>query len=84
MKKQLFNDNWSVKTGVQGAFEAMFAGISAGKPVTLPHDAMIEEDRDPRLAQAAPVRLLPHKVVFLPQKVHCAQRLGRQNHPRRV
>lgn len=61
MKKQLFNDNWSVKTGVQGEFEAMFAGISAGKPVTLPHDAMIEEDRDPACASGGQSGFYPTK-----------------------
>lgn len=47
MKKQLFNQNWNVKNGVQGPFEVLFQGLEEGKPVTLPHDAMIEEDRDP-------------------------------------
>lgn len=47
MKKQLFNQNWNVKNGVQGPFEVMFQGPEEGKPVTLPHDAMIEEERDP-------------------------------------
>lgn len=47
MKKQLFNKGWKVKTGIQGPFEALSAGIKEGRPVILPHDAMIEEERDP-------------------------------------
>lgn len=47
MQKTLFNRHWTVRTGAQGPFEALFGGTVQGKPVTLPHDAMIEETRDP-------------------------------------
>lgn len=47
MKKCLFNDGWMVKSGIAGPFDALFGGSDAGKPVCLPHDAMIEEERNP-------------------------------------
>lgn len=45
MKKTIFNHGWTVKTGVEDPFGAIFSGGAAGRAVTLPHDAMIEEVR---------------------------------------
>lgn len=47
MKKALFNHDWIVRQGVQDPFSALFRGAAPGKHITLPHDAMIEEDRNP-------------------------------------
>lgn len=47
MQKRLFNDGWQVAAGVQDPFAVLFGGAAQGRPVTLPHDAMIEEERDP-------------------------------------
>lgn len=46
MKKTFFNDNWTVERGVKDPFAEMM-GAGQAKPVTLPHDAMIEEERTP-------------------------------------
>ncbi len=61
MKKTLFNENWTVKPGVQDPFSALFGGAAQGKPVTLPHDAMIEEDRDPKCEGGGQAGFYPAK-----------------------
>lgn len=45
MRKTIFNHGWTVKSGVEDPFGAIFSSGGAGKAVTLPHDAMIEEPR---------------------------------------
>lgn len=48
MKRRTFNFGWTVQEGVQDPFGAIFnPGGGSGRPVTLPHDAMIEEPRRP-------------------------------------
>lgn len=48
MKRTTFNFGWTVQEGVQDPFGAIFnQGGGAGRPVILPHDAMIEEARSP-------------------------------------
>ncbi len=47
MRKTRFNQGWTVKSGMERPFDAIFAPSKEGRPVTLPHDAMIEEERDP-------------------------------------
>lgn len=47
MRKTRFNQGWTVKSGLERPFDAIFAPSKEGRPVTLPHDAMIEEERDP-------------------------------------
>ena len=61
MKRTLFNENWTVKPGVQDPFSALFGGAAQGKPVTLPHDAMIEEDRDPNCESGGQAGFYPAK-----------------------
>ena len=46
MKKTFFNDNWTVERGIKDPFSEMMGGGQT-KAVTLPHDAMIEEERSP-------------------------------------
>lgn len=47
MKKQSFNSNWQVSSGIIDPFAVVFGSVPEQKDVTLPHDAMIEEARDP-------------------------------------
>ncbi len=61
MKKTLFNHGWTVIPGVQDPFSALFRGVDAGRPVTLPHDAMIEEARDPHCESGAQSGFYPAK-----------------------
>lgn len=46
MKKESFNTGWTVKSGVEDPFGALFGSGLPGTTVTLPHDAMIYEQRD--------------------------------------
>ncbi|MGN0432967.1 MAG: glycoside hydrolase family 2 TIM barrel-domain containing protein [Bilifractor sp.] len=49
MKASYFNHGWLVKEGITDPFDAIFQqGKPAGKPVMLPQDAMILEERDSR------------------------------------
>lgn len=43
MIKALFNDDWKVSKIDGGILGPQIMGFGEGKPVTLPHDAMIEE-----------------------------------------
>lgn len=61
MKKRVFNRNWMVRPGVQGPFEILFGGAAEGKRVTLPHDAMIEEERDPNCPSSGQSAFYPAK-----------------------
>lgn len=61
MKKSLFNRHWIVKSGMQGPFEVLFGGVAPGKPITLPHDAMIEEARDPNCPSGGQSGFYPAK-----------------------
>lgn len=46
MKKTSFHAGWTVTEGVQDPFSAIFSPAGANaRPITLPHDAMIEEER---------------------------------------
>lgn len=49
MEKISFNEGWKVRKGVADPFEAAFShgGEETWRSVVLPHDAMIEEARDP-------------------------------------
>ena len=48
MKKQSFNDNWYVYTGIANPFGAIFGAdpLQNAKKITLPYDAMIYEKTD--------------------------------------
>lgn len=58
MKKQLFHENWTVEKGVKDPFEEMM-GISNGEKVTLPHDAMIFEERSRECANGGQTGYYP-------------------------
>lgn len=45
MKQTKFNSEWKIFDGVDGPFAAVWGMAPVGKPITLPHDAMIEEER---------------------------------------
>ena len=48
MKKQRFNQNWTVAVGDGGALSALLGGGAKPKPVTLPHDHLVEIPRNPQ------------------------------------
>ncbi len=47
MKKLLWNTDWTVAPGMPNPFGVIFGDVAPGKPVTLPHDAQICEERIP-------------------------------------
>ena len=47
MKKLLWNTLWTVAPGMPNPFGVIFGDVAPGKPVTLPHDAQISEERIP-------------------------------------
>ena len=49
MKQERFNTGWEVCTGIIDPFGSLFGGPPPARKVTLPHDAMIEEPRDPQV-----------------------------------
>lgn len=61
MKKQLFHQNWHIAQGVRGPFEALQGPADEGIPVTLPHDAMILEPRDPHCLSGTQTGFYPTK-----------------------
>ena len=51
MKYTYFHQDWRVREGMAQPFDAVFpGGVTQGKPVTLPQDAMILEQRDAHCA----------------------------------
>lgn len=61
MQKELFQTGWRLRPGILGPFDAMGGAESQGQPVTLPHDAMIYEDRDPACESRAQTGFYPSK-----------------------
>lgn len=61
MLKTSFNYGWSVKEGLDDPFGVIFDPIAEGTPVTLPHDAMIAEKRDPDSISARQYGFYPAK-----------------------
>lgn len=61
MKKTCFNHGWQLTPGMKGPFDAIFRPDDAGRPVTLPHDAMIEEPRDPNTESGTQYGFYPAK-----------------------
>ena len=47
MLKQRFNKGWTVQTGDGGALSALLGQAAVPKPVTLPHDHLVEIPRNP-------------------------------------
>lgn len=45
MKKERWTNGWTVYSGMMGAFDALYQAPCQKKAVTLPHDAMIGEER---------------------------------------
>ena len=48
MQKQKFNQGWTLEIGDGVAFSALFGGGAVTKPVTLPHDHLVEIPRNPQ------------------------------------
>lgn len=47
MKKLLWNTGWTVAPGMPNPFGIIFGDVPPGRPVTLPHDGQISEERMP-------------------------------------
>ena len=62
MNKQIWNTGWEIAPGVPNPFGAIFGTDAKPVPVMLPQDAMIQEERSPRLF----LRLLRGKASKLP------------------
>lgn len=60
MRKQLFNNFWEVENGISDPFAAMMGGVKR-KPVQLPHDAMIYEQRSADCANGNQTGYYPSK-----------------------
>lgn len=61
MKRISWNHHWQVKPDVEGPFDMLFGGGGQGREVTLPHDSMIEEPRDPNVASGGQCGFYPCK-----------------------
>lgn len=63
MKCYSFNKDWAVREGIASPFDSINLGgqIEAYRPVILPHDAMIEEERNPLCASANQTGYYPSK-----------------------
>ena len=48
MQKQKFNQGWTLEIGDGVAFSALFGGGAVTKPVTPPHDHLVEIPRNPQ------------------------------------
>ncbi len=48
MQKRTFHHGWTVETGDGGALSALLGGGAVPKPVTLPHDHLVEIPRNPK------------------------------------
>ena len=59
MRRTLFNDNWKVTRLTGGILGMHIMGYGEGKEVTLPHDAMIEEERVPDCANGVSTGFYP-------------------------
>lgn len=61
MKQERFNTGWEVFDGIVDPFAVVFGGAPQGRPVILPHDAMIGEQRDPSCPSATQTGFYPAK-----------------------
>ena len=61
MKQVRFNTGWEVCPGITDPFGVLFGGPPATKKVTLPHDAMSEEPRDPNVLSGGQSGFYPAK-----------------------
>ena len=62
MKRESFNSGWLFCHGSGTALERTINGARTPLPVTLPHDAMICQERDPQTATGNPTRYLTNCV----------------------
>ncbi|MDO4448488.1 MAG: glycoside hydrolase family 2 TIM barrel-domain containing protein [Lachnospiraceae bacterium] len=68
MEKQKFNNGWEVESGVKDAFAVLMERPNR-KPVTLPHDAMIEEKRSADCANGNQTGYYPSKSYTYTKKI---------------
>lgn len=61
MKKTGFNEDWLIQPGMKGPFDDMAPVPPTGTAVTLPHDAMIYEERDQTVASGKQTGYYPAK-----------------------
>ena len=65
-----FNTGWEVIPGTTEPFTTLYQGLPSGKAVTLPHDAMIEEARDPMCLSGAQSGFYPAKTYTYIKRFH--------------
>ena len=70
MNRERFNTGWEVIPGTTEPFTTLYQGLPAGKAVTLPHDAMIEEARDPMCLSGAQSGFYPAKTYTYIKRFH--------------
>ena len=63
MIRQKFNTNWVCQKGTGAPLESVMGGAGESMPVTLPHDAMIGQTRDPNLTMGGGVGFFPYQNV---------------------
>ena len=63
MIRQNFNTNWVCRKGTGAPLESVMGGVVEPMPVTLPHDAMIGQTREPNLAMGGGVGFFPYDNV---------------------
>ena len=69
MKKQCFNSEWNIEEGVKDVFASMM-DRSNPKAATLPHDAMISEERSADCPNANQTGYYPSKTYTYTKRFH--------------
>ncbi len=71
MKRESFNNGWQFCKGSGTALERTLNGAQTPVPVTLPHDAMIGEVRDPQTPTGNATGYYPAKTVYYTKEFEC-------------
>lgn len=71
-----FQDGWEVKPGIAGPFDLLSGQVTPGKAVTLPHDGMIEEPRDPNAVSGTQYGFYPAKSCTYTKKFFAPESYG--------
>ena len=69
MRRELFNDNWNFSEGAATTLDMLFSNTAGAPvvksgPVTLPHDAMIETERQDFYAGACTGFYVPKNIYY--------------------
>ena len=67
MNRESFNSGWMFCRGSGTALERTISGAQTPVPVTLPHDAMIAQARDPKRPPAIPPDITPPRPFTIPK-----------------